>query len=269
MSTLAFEKMHGAGNDFIMLDGRSIAPSALSRPQIARWCARGTGIGADGLIVVGVEGPDHVRMTYYNADGGEADMCGNGARCTVAYAHRHGLMAQTGRLATRRGGLEARIWGPADVEVELPRFTGLELDLPLDGSPYTRHHHCDTGVPHLVIPVPSVDEIPVVSDGRPLRSHPRFGAAGVNVNWISPLEGDREWRLRTYERGVEAETLACGTGASAAAVALVRSGAATSPVTVRTSSGDRLVITVDLATSRLWLRGPAVVAYTGEVTCDD
>jgi diaminopimelate epimerase len=268
MTRLAFEKMHGAGNDFIMLDARDVTSGELGRDRIAAWCARGRGIGADGLIVAEPEGTDRVRMHYFNADGGEASMCGNGARCTAAYAHARGLMGRTGILATRRGDLGATVHAPGDVEVELPPYRDAELDLALEGSPYQRHHHCDTGVPHLVIPVDDVEAVPVVEHGRPLRMHARFQPAGVNVDWVAADASTAEWRLRTYERGVEAETLACGTGASAAAVTLVLGGLATSPVAIRTRGADLLIVTVDLETGRLLLRGPAVVAYTGEVKSD-
>jgi len=268
MSRLPFTKMHGAGNDFIMIDGRDLPDEVLHRDRIAALCARRTGIGADGLIIVGEEGPDTVRMTYYNADGGEADMCGNGARCTVAFAHGCGLLGRRGTLLTRPGALEAVVHGPADVEVELPAFRDLALDLALDQSPYAVHHHCDTGVPHLVIPVDDLDAVALDEHGRTLRFHERFAPAGVNVNWITADTTTGEWRLRTYERGVEGETLACGTGASASAVVLVTTGQAQSPVAVRTRGGDLLTIGVDLESGRLLLRGPAVIAYSGELSHD-
>lgn len=268
MSPLPFVKMHGAGNDFIMVDSRDLAPRGLDRQDIARLCARRTGVGADGLIIAGAEGPDTVRMTYYNADGGEADMCGNGARCTAAFAHQRGLLGESGTLLTRPGALAARIHGPTDVEVELPAFRDLQLELALDQSPYPVHHHCDTGVPHLVILVDDLDAVPVVQHGRSLRLHPRFEPHGVNVNWISPDPDAGEWRLRTYERGVEDETLACGTGASASAVVLASMGRAKPPVAIRTRGGDRLTIGVDLESGRLQLRGPAVTAYVGELPHD-
>lgn len=266
MTTLPFVKMHGAGNDFIMVDGRDLAEQRLSTDRIAALCTRRTGVGADGLIIVGADGPDTVRMTYHNADGGEADMCGNGARCTVAFAHARGLIGARGTLLTRTAQLAAVVHGPADVEVELPAFTDLELAISLPGSPYPAHHHCNTGVPHLVIPVADVDDIPVLDHGRSFRQAPQFAPAGINVNWIAPDPASGEWRLRTYERGVEDETLACGTGASACAAVLVHTEQATTPVAVRTRGGDLLTISVDLATRGLRLRGPAVVAYHGEVS---
>ncbi|MEZ4388716.1 MAG: diaminopimelate epimerase [Candidatus Krumholzibacteriia bacterium] len=265
MTALRFVKMHGAGNDFIMVDGRDLPPGGLPRTLIAELCARRTGVGADGLIIVDQEGPGAVRMTYFNADGGEADMCGNGARCTVAFAHARGLLGAEGTLLTRPARLAARVHGPGDIEVELPGFRDLALDLDLPDAGYPAIHHCNTGVPHLVIPVDDVAAVEVVAHGRALRRLPRFAPAGVNVNWIAPGAADGEWRLRTYERGVEDETLACGTGASACAVVLVETGRAASPVAVRTSGGDLLTISIDPESRGLRLRGPARVAYHGEV----
>lgn len=263
-----FVKMHGAGNDFVMVDGRDWPARSLDRATIERLCARRTGIGADGLIIVDAVAADAVRMTYFNADGGEADMCGNGARCTVAFAHARGLLGARGVLHTRGGELAAIVHAADDVEVALPSYRDLHLGLEVAGATDPVIHHCNTGVPHLVLPVEDLEAVSAVDAGRRLRYDDAFAPAGVNVNWIAADPTGGEWRLRTYERGVEAETLACGTGASAAAVVLVHTGAATSPVAIRTRGGDRLEISVDTVTAGLRLRGPAVVAYTGEVVCD-
>jgi diaminopimelate epimerase len=267
---LPFVKMHGAGNDFVMLDARDLAGAApLDAARIAALCHRRTGVGGDGLIVVGQEADGAVRMTYYNSDGGEAGMCGNGARCTVAFAHALGLLGQTGVLRTRAGDLAATVHGPQDIEVELTPFADLAHDLELPGAPPGRYHHCDTGVPHLVIPVDDIEAVDPAAAGPPLRFHARFVPAGVNVDWVARDPGGARWRLRTYERGVEAETLACGTGAAAAATVLVSLGLTSSPVAIATRGGDLLGVDVDLDRRRLRLRGPARVAFEGEVASDD
>jgi diaminopimelate epimerase len=270
VTRIPFTKMHGAGNDFIMLDARDL-PDALEldRPRIAAWCDRRKGVGADGLIVVGSEGPDTVRMTYFNADGGEAEMCGNGARCTVSFAHDRGLVGDRCCLATASGLLEGVVHAHQDIEVSLPAYRDLVMNLTLDGAPDSDLHACNTGVPHLVILVTDLEAVDVDRDGRALREHPRFAPAGTNVNWVAPAPAGDRWLLRTYERGVEAETLACGTGASAAAVVLTRLGRTPSPVAIQTRGGDLLTITVDHDTANLHLRGPAVVAFAGEVCCDE
>lgn len=266
---LPFAKMHGAGNDFIMVDERSLsARPALDQAAIAALCQRRTGIGADGLIVVGRDHTADLRMHYHNADGGRAAMCGNGARCTVAFAYRRGLSGSAGTLATDAGVLAFQVHGAADIEVQLPPFRDLELNLDLAAGSAPSAHACNTGVPHLVLPVADLGAIDVAARGPELRRHRRFGPQGVNVNWISPAPEPGVWRLRTYERGVEAETLACGTGAAAAAVILVSLQQAVSPVAIRTSNGDLLRITVDLAGGRLALRGPAILTFEGEVPGD-
>ena len=264
---LPFTKMHGAGNDFVMLDARDLA-DGLDRTQIAALCDRRRGVGADGLIVVAATGDNAVRMTYYNADGGEAEMCGNGARCTVAFARERGLVANVCCLDTYAGPLTGTVHGPTDIEVDLPPYKDLELDLSLPDAPVPVLHACNTGVPHLVIPVDDIEAVDVPNHGRALRRDDRFAPAGANVNWVAPGPRGNEWLLRTYERGVEAETLACGTGAAAAAVVLSRLERAASPVAIRTRSGDLLTITVDHRDHSLSLRGPAVVAFQGEVTSD-
>lgn len=270
MTTIPFVKMHGAGNDFVMVDAGDLpAAVRLDTRMIAGICARRTGVGADGLIVVTPVADDTVRMSYYNADGGEADMCGNGARCTAAFAHARGHLGSRGNLETRCGRLAVRMHAADDVEVDLPAYRGLRHGITVNGSPFGEHHVCDTGVPHLVIPVDGIDAVDVVGQGRTLREHAAFAPAGVNVNWVERARDGDEWRLRTYERGVEAETLACGTGASAAATVVVSLGLASSPVAIRTRGGDLLMITVDLESGGLRLRGPAVVAYSGRVETDE
>lgn len=266
---LPFVKMHGAGNDFVMVDHRALA-RPLGGAQIEALCDRRKGVGADGLIVLGpgATADTSFRMTYYNSDGGEAEMCGNGARCSVAFAHRLGLVASTCRFDTWSGALEGWVHGPADIEVTLPAWRDLDLAVGLAGTPWELQAACNTGVPHLVIPVADVDDIDLPTWGPKLRRHVRFGTAGTNVNWVSPDGPDGAWRIRTYERGVEAETLACGTGASATAVILCALGRAASPVRLRTRGNDTLAVSVDPGKGALRLRGPAMVAFDGEVALD-
>ena len=283
---LPFLKMHGAGNDFVMIDSRHIPRSGLSREHIVALCNRRLGIGADGLMVIslyteadtpvtiaaGSNADDQTdfaadfAMAYYNADGGAAEMCGNGARCAVAFAHRLGLFQTECRFKTEAGYLAGKFVGE-EVEVTLPPWRELKCHIPLEGSPFETHHFVDTGVPHLVIPVPDVQGVDLLKWGLFLRGHPALGAAGANVDWVLSEPHDGEFQLRTYERGVEGETLACGTGAAAVAVVLCQLGLATSPVPLRTWGGDRLVVTVksDAYNPALRLRGPVKVSFAGEV----
>lgn len=269
---LPFVKMHGAGNDFVMIDHRDLArsPARLDSACIAALCDRRKGIGADGLIIIGPGDGQATafRMTYFNADGGEAEMCGNGARCSVAHAHRLGLVAAECRFDTWSGALSGWVHGPGDIEITLPGWRDLELEVGLAGTPWPRQARCNTGVPHLVIPVDDVDTVDLEQWGPRLRRHERFGTAGTNVNWVSPDAPQGGWRIRTFERGVEAETLACGTGASASAVILCALGRAGSPVALHTRGGDVLTVAVDRDAGSLRLRGPALVAFEGEVRLD-
>lgn len=265
---ISFVKMHGAGNDFVVLDQRDLpAHPTLTPATIARLCDRRLGVGADGLIIIGAgrDGVSDFRMTYFNADGGEAEMCGNGARCSVAFAHARGLVHQNCSFDTQTGVLTGKVHGPEDITVSLSGWCGLDLDVPVPDSPWDRHCSCHTGVPHLVIPVPDVDKIDLQKWGPSLRRHQLFAPAGTNVNWVASDPATGEFLLRTYERGVEDETLACGTGASAAAVVMCHLKQAQSPVSVRTRGGDLLRITVEPDTGRLFLRGPACASFEGVV----
>lgn len=269
---LPFTKMHGAGNDFVMVDGRELADPGrgLDASDVARLCHRQLGVGADGLIVVAPDAVHDFAMTYYNSDGGEAEMCGNGARCAYAFAQGLGLVGDRGVFRTAAGPITGRREGRG-VSVGLTPPRDIRLDVSVGGeTPFERLHHADTGVPHLVIPTPQLETVDVARWGRRLRMDPAFAPAGVNVNWVQP-RADGVWLIRTYERGVEAETLACGTGASAAALILVLLGEASSPVVLLTRGGDRLTIAVSDAAGepRLELTGPAVTAYRGEVDLDD
>ncbi|PID79241.1 diaminopimelate epimerase [bacterium DOLJORAL78_65_58] len=266
---LTFTKMHGAGNDFVMLDAREMGGLQLDTARIAALCDRRTGIGADGLIIITDEAPEGAdfRMIYFNADGGEAEMCGNGARCSVAFAHARGLCREETRFATYSGVLTGRVFGPEDIQVSLPAYRDLALDVDLEprDAAFTSHHTCNTGVPHLVIPVDDTEAVDVETMGRHYRQDPFFAPAGTNVNFVAPAAGGDHFLLRTYERGVEAETLACGTGASACAVVLCELGRTESPVSLLTRGGQRLQVTVDREKRGLLLRGPAVTSFHGEV----
>lgn len=268
---LPFSKMHGAGNDFVMVDHTALKDVILDRDRIAALCDRRQGVGADGLIIIepGNSPETAFRMSYFNADGGEAEMCGNGARCSVSFAHHLGLVKNYCRFDTQAGVLEGVWHGPEDIEITLTPWTGLTLDLEVEGSRWPAHHFCNTGVPHLVIPVDDIEAIPVVDQGSRLRHLPQFAPRGTNVNWVARQGDEGPFLLRTYERGVEAETLACGTGASAVAVVLCRLGMANSPVTLRTRGGDLLSVSVDFEKDTLTLRGPAVTSFQGEVWIDE
>lgn len=268
---LPFYKMHGAGNDFIMVDGRQPACGDLLAGQIRKICDRRLGIGADGLIILQSEQESGLdfRMTYYNADGSEAELCGNGARCAVAMAYRLDMIGARTNFRSSAGRHEGVVHAADDIEISLPAWEDLQLNLGLEGSAWSTHHTCNTGVPHLIIPVEDIEKIDVPRWGPRLLRHPHFQPQETNVNWVADGDSSADFTIRTFERGVEAETLACGTGACAAAVVMYTLGLATSPVVFRTRSQDLLTVWVDEDAVVLRLRGPAVVSFQGEVFLDE
>ncbi|MBU0743379.1 diaminopimelate epimerase [bacterium] len=271
---LPFVKMHGAGNDFLMVarDDLDRCALAVDAPLVARLCDRRRGVGADGLIVIGPHGTADFAMSYYNRDGGEAEMCGNGARCAFAFARELGLVGEGGGVcATASGPVGGGFPGDA-VAVALPPPRDLVLDASVAAAhPFDRLHSVNTGVPHLVIPVDDLEAVAVSHWGRILREDPAFAPAGTNVDWVAREAHGEAWLVRTYERGVEAETLACGTGASAVALVLATLGLAASPVDLLTRGGDRLTIEIQRVRgeTRLRLIGPAVAVFSGEVIIHD
>ena len=263
-----FVKMHGAGNDFVVIDRRVGGPAGdLSRFVVA-VCDRRRGIGADGVLFLDPgEGNLDFRMRYYNRDGGEADLCGNGGRCLAAFAVAHGL-GHDGqvRFASPAGRHEAQVKG-AGVDLHLGDVAPPQLGRTFETAHGTVEGALVTvGVPHLVIESPDVDAIDLAEFAPGLRAHETLGPAGANVDVVT-VTGPASGRLRTFERGVEGETLACGTGAVATAAALVAAGRASGPVALTVASGDILTVTfggVDGATLRdATLSGPVHVSFEG------
>jgi diaminopimelate epimerase len=271
LSGLAVYKMTGSGNDFVMVDGRTSAPGDWEPDDIQAVCARGTGLGADGLVFVEPgSSPGSIRMTYFNSDGSRATLCGNAALCTTRLAAHIGLANGTMlRLETDAGTYETRSAGedgrpeihlaPMAAPVAVPR---LRLQAGEERAVLSV-----VGVPHLVVLVADVDAVDVAGRGRVLRSDPALGAEGANVNFVSPGNGPSEWRMRTYERGVEGETLACGTGAVAVGCTLEHWDQAKLPVTLSTRSGRGLVVKARRSASGayddVWLVGEARMVFRG------
>jgi len=285
-----FFKMSGSGNDFVFFDRRQGWEPALEEAAfITQLCARGTGVGADGVVVLGpAESPpgsavdpsvSHaaVAIRYFNADGSRAALCGNATLCTASLAARLGAVEAAGGdfgIDTDAGVVTARI-RDGEPEFDLPAPEGVALDLPEDGVLGRRHGEqrlgfAVAGVPHVVVLVPDVERTDVSGRGRAVRHAAELAPAGANVNFVSRCsEG---WAIRTYERGVEGETLACGTGSAATAVLLAAWGLETGDVSLRTRSGRTLVARLrgtrdggtpsPLAVS---LRGEGRLVYTGDL----
>ena len=266
-------KMTGSGNDFVMVDGRHTSPGEWSEADIRAVCARGTGVGADGLVFVGPgSAANAVRMIYFNSDGSRAAMCGNAALCSTRLAARLGIARAQGMvLETDAGSYESRNATPGE-RAEL-RLAAVPAPTPVSGlvadDGEQRVALGIVGVPHLVVLVDDVSCVDLALRGRALRSDPALGPDGANVNFVSPRSSPSEWSMRTYERGVEAETLACGTGAVAAACAVMEWGLAQLPVTIWTRSGRRLEIEAkrlaDGSYDEVWLSGEARLVLRGVI----
>ncbi len=263
---IPFHKYHGAGNDFVMIDQRTtewIDPNDID--FISRLCDRRFGIGGDGLILLKNHTSHDLEMIYFNADGKEGSMCGNGGRCFVAFAHYLGLIKETCQFMAVDGLHEAAI-NPAGNWVELKMIDVANIDYHPD------HYVMDTGSPHYVTFVPAIDQVQVFEEGRAIRYSDTYKKVGINVNFVA--NHPKGLDIATYERGVEAETLACGTGVTAAAIAFyldkpmkaisfIEEGG----IPVKAKGGDlsvRFEVT-DNTFSNIWLCGPAQRVYGGEV----
>lgn len=268
MDSLPFVKMTGAGNDFVVIDNRALS-HALTPAQIERLCDRRFGIGADGLLAVepSTEPEADFRMRYYNSDGGEAEMCGNGARCFARFVQPL-KRAQPDRVkfTTPAGLITARYLGD-DVEINLTEPTELKINQRADfGWGEIEYHFLNTGVPHAVVYVPDAEKIEIVSWGRAIRRSPLF-PRGTNVNFVQVVD-DRNLIIRTYERGVEDETLACGTGVTAAALLTHRVHGLAFPLRLKVRGGDILSVSAISAGQgfrSVTLTGPAVQVFAGEI----
>lgn len=256
---LSFWKLSGAGNDFVLLSGR---PRGSSGPALARiLCDRRSGVGADGLLVMSRRA-GKIRLDYWNADGSPA-FCGNGSRCAVLWAATKGwVKGGEFSLDTNRGPLRARLTGKGRAEVAMPAPKNLRLGVNVKTEGGTlQAHYVDTGVPHAVVFVPDIEKVRVDKVGRALRFHKIFGRAGANVDFVEIRKN--LLFVRTYERGVEAETLACGTGVVASAFVSRVLGFDRSPVRVVVRGGAALTVSFDNGPT---LEGPGRIVFSGEVS---
>jgi diaminopimelate epimerase len=266
-SMLRFTKMNGAGNDFILIDNRA-GDIDLNPSQIARLCDRHRGIGADGILLL--ENPsDHAdfRMRYFNADGGEAEMCGNGARCFARFANKVTGAEDKMSFETPAGVISAELAGDL-VTLKMTEPTDLRLNVPLQiGAEKKIVHFINSGVPHVVVPVAQVGDVDVSGEGSAIRHHEAFSPKGANVNFIEK-RGPNKIAIRTYERGVEDETLACGTGVVASALMFAFTEKAKGPIGVIARGGDELRVgfdRIDKQFRNVTLTGPAEFVFEGTI----
>ena len=265
---IPYFKMNGSGNDFIIIDNRTaqIPENELSA-FISGVCRRRLSVGADGLILIESGKAADFSWRFYNSDASRAEMCGNGARCAARFAHVMGI-AGTGMTFETDAGTVHAVVMDEDVKVRMPDPSDMRLDLsiPLEAGSMALSA-INTGVPHTVTVCDQIDDLDVVAVGREIRRHQAFSPSGTNANFICP-EGSDAIAVRTYERGVEDETLACGTGCIASAlIASVKLGLS-SPVPVRTRSGNFLTIhftPTERGFEDIYLEGDACIVASGDI----
>jgi diaminopimelate epimerase len=261
---LEFFKMSASGNDFIVVDNRDGKvnrdfPDVIE--FIKKMCRVHHSVGADGVILIENSEKHDFRWRFFNADGSEAEMCGNGGRCAARFAYMNGITKERMSFETIAGVIKAEVSG-VRVKLELTAPIDLKLDYPVgleDKELFLSS--VNTGVPHAVLLVDDVDHMPVEELGRRIRHHKVFGEKGTNVDFVEIV--DREHlKIRTYERGVEGETYACGTGAVAVGVILKQKALVENPVNIRTKGGETLKVYID---GDVYLEGEARLIYIGKL----
>ena len=256
---LSFVKMHGAGNDFILIDDRDGSFPIDDYMRVAAMAARRIGIGCEGVLLVQRSDRVDFRMRFFNPDGSEAEMCGNGARCVAAFARAIGAAkSDRMRFETAAGDVEAEILDESLVRIAMPSPKDFGEDFVV------------AGVPHCIVPVENLSKVDVEAEGRRIRLSPRFSPNGTNVDFVVYRQPDRV-AIRTYERGVEAETGACGTGSVASAVIGVKDYGLEFPVRIKTSRGYELVVDGKFdgeSFSDITLTGPVKKVFEGRLDWD-
>lgn len=252
-----FLKMTGSGNDFIIIDNRDSKIDDYNSDFIKRICHRQLSLGADGVIFIENSTKADFKWSFFNSDGSVAEMCGNGSRCAARFAYLNGIAPQKMKFETLAGIIEAEIKDEPNVKVQLTKPFGEKLNFKLDNYNIS---FINTGVPHSVLKVEHLDEVDVAKTGSFLRYHNDFTPAGTNVDFYEIIDNSTV-RMRTYERGVEGETLACGTGAAAVAYVAVKNERLISPIKIITSSG--LILKIYLENEDIFLEGEARIICEG------
>ena len=267
MEKIEFCKMNGSGNDFILIDNRDgkVDEGSMSR-LVERVCRRRESLGADGVIFVNDSDDYDFSWKYFNADGGEVEMCGNGGRCVARFAYLKGIAGNSMTFETLAGPISAEVTDRI-VKVLMPLPSGLKTDIDLSFGPgWISVDFINTGVPHVVVQVDNLDDHPVLEQGRIIRYHDMFSPEGTNADFVNII-GPDSIGIRTYERGVEDETLACGTGAVASALIASARGLVSSPVRVLTKGGEELKIYFQKegdSFDKVWLEGGTSLVCEGQ-----
>ena len=255
---IQFYKYHGTGNDFVIIDNRN-GDVDLSKDHVAHICDRHFGVGADGLMLLELEDGYDFRMVYYNADGNESTMCGNGGRCITAFAQALNVIKDTAHFVAIDGPHDATINDDATISLGMQNVKDITFN---EG-----HAILNTGSPHFVKWVDNVIETDVYTEGKTIRNEEHFQPKGINVNFVEILNNG-EINVRTYERGVENETLSCGTGVTASAIATVKNKTGDFNSSINTPGG-KLAVSFTKPTSdsanKVVLTGPAQLVFEGEL----
>lgn len=265
---IPFMKMSGSGNDFILIDHRKPFIDGDRMKEFARKvCRRRISVGADGLIFIENSEKADFKWRFFNADGSEGEMCGNGGRCAARFAHLKGITGPSLTFETLAGMISAQV-NEKRVKLEMTKPHSLKLDetLLIDGKQQTLSS-INTGVPHAVLFLDDIEHLNIVQLGRSIRYHPHFAPSGTNANFVR-LEKGSQLSIRTYERGVEDETLACGTGAVASALIAAFKGLARSPVSVKTRGGELLTVHFEIEgeeVKRVFFEGEVHIIYEAEM----
>lgn len=260
---IEFFKYQGTGNDFVMLDNRDGLYEDLTAKHVNLLCNRRFGIGADGLILLSNTAGFDFEMKYYNADGNVGSLCGNGARCLLKFASSMGIKKNMYHFTTADGEHEGEIDLNGEVRLKMHDVDSVEYAL--------NHYVLNTGSPHYVKTTADVMKVDVLSEGRAIRNSKEFAEEGINVNFVQVLEEDKIY-VRTYERGVEDETLSCGTGVTASAIISAHNDNGFNRVEVKTAGG-RLSVEYDKLSevkfTNIWLCGPAKMVFSGQIELKD
>ena len=256
--TTTFYKYQGTGNDFIIIDNRLQHIDKLNTKRIAQLCDRRFGIGADGFILLETDETTDFKMVYFNADGNESSMCGNGGRCIVAFAKFLGIIENETEFIAIDGIHNAKIENDI-VHLQMQNVAEVEV--------FDAHSFLDTGSPHHVELVSDLENFEVKSKGSKIRSGQPYNKAGTNVNFVEQIS-EAHFAVRTYERGVEDETLSCGTGVTAVALAMHKTGKTTANTVELKTQGGHLTVTFNAnenGYNAIWLVGAAQQVFKGEL----
>jgi diaminopimelate epimerase len=267
MGKIKFTKAVATGNDFIIVESRNLGAGKYFSGLAKKLCDRKYGIGSDGLLIIEPSKKCDFKMRIFNPDGSEAEMCGNGSRCIALYAATNKIAGKIMTIDTIAGILNATVTGDI-IKVKLtdPKDIKWNFCLMIDKCPY-KLNFVDTGVPHTVHFVDDLDKIDVKNLGSHIRNHGEFSPEGTNADFVQ-LSGKGSIKVRTYERGVEDETLACGTGAVASAIISAEIEKMQSPITVETRSGEKLKVyfkMIDGNFKDVYLEGRSKLVYKGEI----